>query len=274
MNDSQPSTRESFIDREEFFVKLRTLGVPAELIEQAWAIVKGSTIGLLVYGSWARNEARESSDLDMLLLSNVRTRPHPTENVSISFYSSDQLIGARRTLFGTHLARDGMILHDTDGQMKRILATFTPPDPGALLRRVRDFSAILDVTSRDRVTYLSGLTQVARYLLRTAMYALALQDGRPCFSLDELSIRFDQPELRTLLSSHPGVYPEPSDEVLADLVHRLATAVGPGPENPYGSLHALIVVAWQEDRDLANLATLTLGVNDSLPYSEIPKVVL
>lgn len=274
MKDSQPSTRESLIDREEFFVKLRTLGVPAEFLEQAWATVKGSAIGLLVYGSWARNEARESSDLDMLVLSNVRTQSHPAEKVSISFYSSEQLIGARRTLFGTHLARDGMILHDTYGQMERILATFTPPDPDTLLRRVRDFSVILDVTGRDRVTYLSGLTQVARYLLRTAMYALALQDGRPCFSLDELSIRFDQLELTTLLSSHPGVYPEPSDEVLADLVRRLAAVVGPRPENPHGSLHALIVVAWHEDRDLANLATLALGVNDSLPYSEIPKVVL
>ncbi len=274
MNDSQPSTRETLIDREEFFVKLRTLGVPDELLKQAWAIVQGSAIGLLVYGSWARNEARRSSDLDVLLFSNVRTQPHLTENVSISLYSSEQLIGARRTLFGTHLARDGVIIHDTDAQMESILATFTPPDPDALLRRVRDFSVILDVTRSDRATYLSGLTQVARYLLRTAKYALALQDGRPCFSLDELSIRFDEPELTTLLSSHPKVYPEPSEEVLGDLVRRLTAVVGPRPENLHGSLHALIVVAWQADRDLANLATLALGVNDSLPYSEIPKVVL
>jgi hypothetical protein len=173
-----------------------------------------------------------------------------------------------------HLVQDGIILHDSDGELARILSTFSPPDPDDLLRRVREFGVILDVTSDDRLRYLSGLAQVARYLLRTATYALALQDGDPCFSVEELAVRFHQPELATLLSSHPGVYPQPTLEVLADLTGRLASAVGPLPANPYGSLHALIVATSVTDPDVSHLATFALGTDESLPYSEIPKVVL
>ncbi|WIX92466.1 hypothetical protein [Amycolatopsis sp. DG1A-15b] len=133
---------------------------------------------------------------------------------------------------------------------------------------------ILDVTDGDRSTYLPGLVQVARYLLRTATYALALRDGDPCFSVEELAVRFGQPELASLLSSHSGVYPEPTFEVLADLSGRLSSAVGSLPRNRHRSLRALIVATSVSDPDVSHLATFALGNDAALPYTEIPKVVL
>jgi hypothetical protein len=274
VDGSGKATAETGVDRDEFVRKLRELGVPDALIDEAWTIVKALHRGILVYGSWARRAAGAFSDLDLLVLSDVRSRTPTSEKVSVTSYSSAQLREAHRTLYGMHLVQDGIILHDSDGELARILSTFSPPDPDDLLRRVREFGVILDVTSDDRLRYLSGLAQVARYLLRTATYALALQDGDPCFSVEELAVRFHQPELATLLSSHPGVYPQPTLEVLADLTGRLASAVGPLPANPYGSLHALIVATSVTDPDVSHLATFALGTDESLPYSEIPKVVL
>jgi len=265
---------ESQISRERFFTSLSRIGVHPGTIDHAWPLVEGEAIGLLLYGSWARNEGKEHSDIDLLVLSDARGGQHHSESVSVSFYSSTQLEGASRTLFGMHLARDGLILHDTDRQLEVILENLEPPNPTTLLQRVRHFTMILDVTESDKGAYTPGLTQVARYLLRTAIYVLALQEGRPCFSVEDLAIRFRQPELVTLLSSHPSVYPSPTKAVLDDLTRRLAVAVGQAPKNPYESLHGLIVGAWVDDPDLANLATLALGVDQSLPYSEIPKVVL
>jgi predicted nucleotidyltransferase len=264
---------EALLDCDEFVRKLHEFGVPNALIDEAWMIVKGRALGVLLYGSWARRQAGVFSDLDLLLLSDVRVGTRKTDRVSVTFYSSIQLGDAHCTLYGMHLARDGVILHDT-GELARILSTFSPPDPADLLRRVREFAIILDVTDEDLSRYLPGLAQVARYLLRTATYAVALRDGDPCFSIDELAIRFDQPELVILLSSHPGVYPEPAVEVLADITQRLTSVVGPLPANGYKSLHALIVATSVTDPEVSHLATFVLGNDDSLPYAEIPKVVL
>jgi hypothetical protein len=267
---------ETRVDHDEFVRKLRDVGVPNVLIDQAWKIVDGPALGILLYGSWARRDASALSDLDLLLLSNRRRRVRASEKVSVAIYTPGQLRGAHRTLYGMHLSRDGIILHDSYGVLANILSTFSSPDPDELLRRVNEFAIILDVTGNDRLRYLNGLTQVARYLLRTATYALALQQGAPCFSVEELAGRFRQPELATLLSSHPGVYPKPTAGVLADLTRRLSSVVGSLPANRYGSLHALIVATSTTDPDVSHLATFALGedVDEPLPYSEIPKVVL
>jgi hypothetical protein len=274
VESSGKTTAETGVDHDEFACKLRELEVPDALIDEAWTIVNGSALGVLLYGSWARRDAGTLSDLDLLLLSDVRSGTRTSGKVSVTFYSSVQLREAHRTLYGMHLARDGIILHDSVGELAGILSTFSPPDPDDLLRRVREFGVILDVTGDDRLRYLPGLAQVARYLLRTATYALALRAGDPCFSVEELAARFHQPELATLLSSHPGVYPEPTLEVLADLTGRLTSAVGPLPANAHGLLHALIVATSIADPDVSHLATFALGSDESLPYSEIPKVVL
>lgn len=267
-------TIETAVVRVEFVDKLVELGVNQALITEAWNVVKGSAIGVLLYGSWARGDAGALSDLDLLVLSNFRKGAPTSSRVSVAFYTSVQLREAHRTLYGMHLARDGIILHDSAGELASILSTFSSPNGGELLGRVNEFAMILDVTDSDRLRYLLGLTQVARYLLRTATYAIALREGEPCFSVEELARRFRQPELATLLSSHPEVYPQPTLDVLADLTRRLASAVGPLPANPYGSLHALIVATSTADPDVSHLATFALGTDESLPYSEIPKVVL
>jgi hypothetical protein len=274
VEDFGKTTVETVVDHRKFARMLRELEVPDALIGEAQTIVEGPALGILLYGSWARQDAGVFSDLDLLLLSDIRSGTRTPSNVSVTFYSSAQLRKAHRTLYGMHLARDGIILHDSADELARILSTFSPPDPAELLRRVCEFGVVLDVTRDDRSRYLPGLAQVARYLLRTATYALALRDGDPCFSVEELAVRLHQPELATLLSSHPGVYPEPTLEVLADLTSRLTSAVGLLPANPHGSLHALIVGTSVADPDVSHLATFALGTDESLPYSEIPKVVL
>lgn len=272
--DSSGRATETAVDQAEFKRCLSGLEIPSPLIDEAWKIVAGPALGVLVYGSYARRAASAQSDLDILLLSDVRTSVAESDRVSAALYTSVQLRDANRSLYGMHLARDGAIIHDSGGVLTDILSAFAPPDPNQLMIRVRQFGVILDVTANDRAKYLPGLVQVARYLLRTATYALALRDGDPCFSVAELAIRFGQPELTTLLSSHRGVYPEPTSEVLADLVSRLSSTVGFLPRNRHRSLHALIVAASVSDPEISHLATFALGTDAALPYTEIPKVVL
>lgn len=149
--------------------------------------------------------------------------------------------------------------------------------PGAdqLFSRVRRFATLLLCMKDEEDGYIEGLIRLARYLLRTAIYAKAIADGKPCFSVRELATRFGQPELVTLLASDRASQDEPTPPLRANLVARLRAVVGEIAPNKYGSIRALVVAEWESDRERATLGTLVLTRRDEpFDYAEIPKVLL
>lgn len=150
-----------------------------------------------------------------------------------------------------------------------------PARPDQLLETVHHYSVILNQPPSERLCNLPGLVRLARYLLRTAVYAQAMRIGPPCFSVRELASKFGDPDLATLLASDPIVTGPPTIDILEDLVKRLTTIVGPLPPNTYGSISALAVATWDEDRILATLAIRAASDDENtLDYSDLPKVLL
>jgi len=266
---------ESPTNAEELRLRLRALKVPPEDIEDAVSLIPVQAIAILVYGSRARDDFTSMSDLDLLALVEFPVGTESRGRVHLSFYTPEQLATAAGTLYGMHLARDGVIVHDTDRAIAHLLNSMGSPDPNRALERVRRYSAILDVTPTEQATYLSGLCRMARYLLRTAIYATALLQGNACFSVRELAVRFHQPELSTLLSSDPMVHGEDSPALLNDLRLRLVEVVKDPASNPFGSLRSLIVSEWESDSELATLATLVIARQEGpFDYVQLPKVLL
>ena len=254
---------------------LQSRQVPQPLRAELRGKLVGRYDGLLLYGSWARGDAEDGSDLDTLVLNFRGLRPDRAGRVSVADYSEAELRDVSETLFGYHLVRDGVILFDRAGQLSTILESIMPPAPGTVKERVRSLTPVLDVSPEDRSVYIEGLTQVARYLLRSALYAEALDHGEPCFSVREIAERKQDPGVAVVLSSHASVRPAASPAVFDDLQVRLSTVIGPLLPNPYGDLHALIEGAWEGNRELSNFATLALSDGtDELPYDELQKVTL
>ena len=271
----KPSINQAAIDVVDLGGKFYSMGVPPRLVEAALRVVPAEAVGLLVYGSRARADYIQNSDLDLLALVHKPAGSKTYRNVNLSCYTPAQLCGASGTLFGMHIRRDGIVVADAGGDLRALIHALQEPDPLELLSRVRHFSAILEASDTDLSLHLPGLCRLARYLLRTAIYSLALAEGQPCFSVRELAERFAQPELVALLSSDPDVVAEPSSGEFEELRRRLRVAVGAPAPICHRSLESLAVAEWDDDRERSTLAIVAMtGECGELDYSELPKVLL
>lgn len=253
------------------------LGLEPNEVKGVISRICADTIGLLLYGSRARGDHEASSDFDILRYTSSWNSPtFKSGRAAVSSYTREQLKSATGTLFGTHIRRDGRVLVEVDDLLTRAIDALHPADPSYLLARVAKYSTILFQPESEKKAHFSGMVRLARYLLRTAIYASAMAEGEPCFSVRELALRLNQPELATLLASDPSITGPPSVELLDDLSTRLVEVVGPFPEHEYGSLEALAVALWDSDRNLAALAVRAGSEDDqdSINYSDLPKVLL
>ena len=264
------------IDIADLEGRLLKISVPERLVRAALEIVPFDAIGILVYGSRARADYVQDSDLDLLALVYEPGGSKTYGKANLSCYTSAQLCSASNTLFGMHIRRDGIVIADTNFELENLINSFSDPDPSQLLSRVHHYSTILDASEADVELHLPGLCRLARYLLRTAIYSLALAEGHPCFSVRELARRFAQPELATLLSSDPDIVAEPSSREFEELRKRLKMVVGAPAPNCYRSIESLAVAEWDDDRERSTLAILAMTTDEfgDLDYSELPKVVL
>jgi len=143
-----------------------------------------------------------------------------------------------------------------------------------VVKRSRNMSQLFTTPELDLPRYLPGLLREARYLLRSCLYASAIAEGRPCFSVRELALRHGDSDLSRLLASR--YVEEPSEQDYSQCVSRLERLIGPLPSSQHGSLEATIVNEWGTSGDLLSMAFMALGASSGEfdDYAEVEKVLL
>jgi hypothetical protein len=205
---------ETPVNRPEILSQLLDHRVPAEAARRAVDLLPDGAVGIVLYGSFARGDEGPASDVDLVVVTAHRVHPPADGVLNFNSYSPDELVSASGSLFAYHLHRDGVSLHGADA-VKELLRGAVVPDAPTLLMRIQRLGAVLRVRPENVVEHLPSLVRVAKYLLRSAMYAQAIQAGEPSFSVGELAARASEPRLAQLLSSHSNVAPEPTTEILA-----------------------------------------------------------
>ena len=253
---------------------LEAITAPALMKERMTARISADTMGLLLYGSRARDDYLPSSDWDVLRLSQAPHTTFSSGKISVSTYTREQLESASGSLFGTHLLRDGRIILDPNGLLAEVLSQLRPAVPEDLLATVRRYSVVLNMPANELAKHTAGLVRLGRYLLRTAIYARTMRGGEPCFSVRDLAYRFSDPALAILLASNPEVTGPPTREVLIELISRLTREIGALPTTEYKSLESLAIGFWNCDRNISALSIRAAREDGDIDYSDLPKVLL
>jgi predicted nucleotidyltransferase len=220
------------------------------------ASLKGDTTSVMLFGSYARNDARPNSDVDILQLLDKRSPPYKVGQLSVTVYDVSGLmaLASRGSLFVLHLRCDGRILRDAKGHFAKILSAYKPPLSYEPFKR--DLRLALNLLDVDKTLYgtrSKSFISLALYLLRTTLYIEFAEIGRPTFSVWAIAKNRRDEKLQRLFEAK---YSEdaPYSEFLA-IIQYLENHLGQRCRNAYGSVEALIT-----NIERTNLFTASLGL--------------
>ena len=249
-----------------------SLSVPLSILDSV-PFLPPETEAVLAYGSRARGDYVEDSDLDLLALSTTGGVNLKSGKVSVAIYTLEELHRARGSLFGYHLQRDSIRMYDPERKLQTVVEKFGEVNVGRVFSKARHLGKILSLNESDLQRYLPGLYREARYLLRSCLYAKAIEDGNPCFSVRILAERYGQPRYAEILSAHPRGGISRTDYLFCR--QKLAELLGDLEQNEHGSLEALLVNEWGGESELISMALMALGeVPDVGDYAEVKAVFL
>lgn len=158
--------------------------------------VEAAVIGAALFGSRARGDYNEGSDVDVLLWTDGGWPQAATSyGVALAHYPRDMLLemAARGDLFIGHLVTEAVALWDPRdllGELRR--AYVRPRDLSQVIANATDLGRLL--LGRDRHFPPDLFNMRAAWVARTIMIARVAEEGELIFSLHRLTDHLDSPE--------------------------------------------------------------------------------
>jgi predicted nucleotidyltransferase len=234
----------------------------SELVE---SYCRPDAMSLMLYGSYARGDQTDSSDIDVI--QTIPRNPGSTNvgNLSISSYLLEQVrtFVESQSLFAWHLKSEGIILIDPGDQLKIILESHPGVDPVLTCGRVLRLTAVLDVSPDEYSEFYRGLDRISIYLVRTVTYALAIGSGTSTFSLRGACQSLDGTGSLFQLCLNMRLATSVANwEIFVERRNFLHQLLGSLESNPYQSLEVLAVRSSVTSPDLSAVAVRALDKHE------------
>lgn len=196
---------------------------------------------LFLYGSLARGDALESSDIDILQVSPAHRSPYSQGRVNVTCYTRGQLtrLAESGSLFVRHLVSEAIPLDDPTDLLGALRSAYVAPaDYGRVYSAVVGAVPIVAIGEQVYRQTARHYAATAGYLLRTYVYARAFERGATSFSMQHISevIGDSRPRERILALRLKQDYAHFRDVV--DLLFEIA---GTAPFYRQESLEAFVV---------------------------------
>lgn len=176
----------------------------ADKLRDVKQVIKPPFTALLLYGSHARGDDEETSDVDVLQVTPTHSPPYSIGRVNVTCYTIEQLlrIARRGGLFARHVIEEAVPISDPRDVLGTMKAAYVPPVNYLVVKReVSDCAPLLDVLEPEFNQNAGGLSSLASYLIRTYLYASAFDQGARSFAMGHVLNELGQHRAGTVLSN-------------------------------------------------------------------------
>jgi hypothetical protein len=229
----------------------------ADKVRKVVEVIRPPFTALFLYGSHARGDAEETSDIDVLQVTPTHTAPYAVGRVNVTCYTLKQLLRLARHggLFARHLVGEALPLADPQDLLGALKSAYVGPlDYHGVKKEVCSCAPLLDVAEPQFIENVEGLSSLVSYLIRTYLYATAFEQGARSFAMGRVFELLGQHRARITLSNVRSQRNFPAFAAARTLFEDLT---GTTCQRMEGSLEAFIVNA-SAHNDLAMILGLRL----------------
>ncbi len=184
--------------------------IPEHLKRDVFHAVKRQNSSIIIFGSKARGDDTEFSDIDVLELTDRRSRPYRHNRMNVSVYDEAtlRLMAERGSLFVLHLRLEGLIVRDPLQKLASCLASYRQPSTYEPFRQsLRQIADLLDVSKTEYTQRWRPYNELSLYIIRSFYYAQFAEAGTPVFSLDALKSKVARQDFSTTLELKHSLRP-------------------------------------------------------------------
>ena len=145
---------------------------------------------LLLYGSHARQDDDETSDVDILQLTPVHAAPYSNGRLNFTCYTPEQLItlAKKGTLFARHLVLEAVPLLDPSDFLGTLRSAYVlPTSYHSVYTEAKRAVPLVAIDEEEFQKHKGQFCSTATYLLRTCVYAKAFESGAQSFSMQHVA---------------------------------------------------------------------------------------
>ena len=160
------------------------------IVRSVLARVKPPNLGLFLYGSYARGDATEGSDIDILQIRPKHSAPYTDGDINFTCYTRQQLLelAGNGSLFVRHLLSEAIVIDDASEFLESLRHEYRAPETYA--RVIRDLTGCLSLVAIREDAYQEipfQYSTTAGYLLRSVTYANAFALGATSFAMSHIT---------------------------------------------------------------------------------------